>query len=186
MYKNGLSSETVFTLFLKNAGKLLQKRLTRVDFHKAVNMCAELRFSAVEIDGLFLSLDINEDGELDLEEWKARIYEDSSNPLQMLREVINNNKLTPDDLLFKMKLRIWDLPLDFPKLCEALRRLDPTLSETQLRHLAKVLKNKDNKVEITALLRNLSGQEHETVDFRNKVFRQIYAEIYPQREDELL
>ena len=42
-----------------------------------------------------------------------------------------------------------------------------------------MLKNKENKVEITALLRNLSGQEHETVDFRNKVFRQIYAEIYP-------
>jgi hypothetical protein len=51
----------------------------------------------------------------------------------MLRETINANKLTPDDLLFKMKLRIWDAPLDFPILCESLRRLDPTLSETQLR-----------------------------------------------------
>ena len=54
--------------------------MSRVDFHKAVNM-TELRFSAVEIDGLFLSLDTNEDGELDIDEWKARIYEDSSNPL---------------------------------------------------------------------------------------------------------
>jgi hypothetical protein len=40
-----------------------------------------LRFSAVEIDGLFIALDLNEDGELDLDEWKSRIYEDSSNPL---------------------------------------------------------------------------------------------------------
>ena len=74
-------------------------------------------------------LDLNQDGELDIEEWKSRIYEDSLNPLQMLREVINNNKITSDDILFRMQLRIWDEPLDFPKLCESLRRIDPTLSE---------------------------------------------------------
>jgi len=28
-----------------------------------------------------------------------------------------------------MHLRHWDEPLDFPKLCEALRKLDATLSE---------------------------------------------------------
>lgn len=89
----------------------------------------------------------------------------------MLREIIQNNKLTPDDILFKMQARIWDAPMDFPKLCECLRRLDPTLSESQLRHMAKLLKNKDNKVEVTSLLRNLSGQEYETVDYRNRIFR---------------
>jgi hypothetical protein len=75
----------------------------------------------------------------------------------MLREVVQNNRITSDDLLFKMQMRIWDEPLDFPRLCEGLRRLDPTISEPQLRHLAKTLKNKDNKVEITTLLRNLCG-----------------------------
>lgn len=60
----------------------------------------------------------------------------------MLREVIINNKLTADDLLHKMQLRIWDADLDFPQLCTCLRKLDPTLSESQLRNLAKVLKNK--------------------------------------------
>lgn len=117
----------------------------------------DFRFTAPEIDGLFRLLDVNEDDVLDIEEWKSRIYEDSLNPLQMLREVIATNRITADDLLFRMKLRIWDEPLDFPRLCEALRRLDPTLSESQLRHLAKTLRNKNNKVEITALLRNLCG-----------------------------
>jgi Ca2+-binding EF-hand superfamily protein len=117
----------------------------------------EFRFTAPEVDALFKLLDMNEDGELDIEEWKARIYEDSLNPLQMLREVVQKNKITSDDLLYRMQLRIWDEPLDFSKLCEALRRLDPTLSEPQLRHLAKTLRNKDGKVEITALLRNLCG-----------------------------
>lgn len=92
-----------------------------------------------------------------MDEWRSRIYEDTLNPLQMLREVVTNNRLTSDDLLFKMQLRIWDAPLDFPLLCTSLRRLDPTLSEPQLRHLAKTLKNKDNKIEVTALLRNLCG-----------------------------
>jgi len=87
------------------------------------------RFSAPEIDALFKLLDINNDGDLDIEEWKTRIYEDSLNPLQMLRDIVQRNKITSDDLLFRMQLRIWDEPLDFPRLCEALRRLDPTLSE---------------------------------------------------------
>lgn len=101
----------------------------------------DFRFTAPEIDGLFRLLDINQDGDLDVEEWRSRIYEDSLNPLQMLREVIQINRITSDDLLFKMKLRHWDEPLDFPKLCEALRRLDATLSEPQIRHMAKTLKN---------------------------------------------
>jgi hypothetical protein len=156
MYKNNMASENVFDLFCKTTGKTLQKKLTRLDFHKAIS-ATELRMSAPEIDALFGVLDTKEDGELDIEEWKSRIYEDTTNPLQMLREVVASNNLSPDDLLFKMKLRIWDPSLDFPKLCESLRRLDPTLSEPQLRHLAKVLKNKENRVEITALLRNLCG-----------------------------
>lgn len=113
MFKNGYSSETAFELFLKRVDRILQKRLTRVEFHRVMSSL-EFHFTAPEIDGLFRLLDINQDGELDIEEWKSRIYEDSLNPLQMLREVINNNKITSDDLLFRMQLRIWDEPLDFP------------------------------------------------------------------------
>ena len=146
----------------------------------------EFRFSAPEIDSLFSLLDTNEDGELDVDEWKSRIYEDSNNPLQSLREVVSSNKISTDDLLFKMQLRIWDPPLDFPKLCEALRKLDSSMSEPQVRHLAKSLKNKDDKVEIGTLLRNLCGQDFETIDYRNKIFRKIYSEIHPHKEQEFL
>jgi Ca2+-binding EF-hand superfamily protein len=40
-----------------------------------------LKFSAPEVDSLFKTLDINNDGELDQEEWIARVYCDSANPL---------------------------------------------------------------------------------------------------------
>lgn len=41
----------------------------------------DFKFSAPEIDGLFYTLDANQDEELDVDEWKSRIYEDSLNPL---------------------------------------------------------------------------------------------------------
>jgi hypothetical protein len=93
-----------------------------------------------------------------MEEWLARVYCDSSNPLQMLREIIQDNKITSDDLLFRMHLRAWDSPLDFPRFAEALRKLDPSLGDAQLRVLSKLLKNKDNKVEVQTLIQNLCGK----------------------------
>jgi Ca2+-binding EF-hand superfamily protein len=80
MFKGQLSAETAFEQLLTKAGKLIQKRLNRVDFHTALAE-VELRFSAPEVDGLFKTLDTNQDGELDLDEWLSRIYCDSQNPL---------------------------------------------------------------------------------------------------------
>ncbi len=92
----------------------------------------------------------------------------------MLREIIQDNKLTSDDLLFRMNLRIWDSPLDFPRFSECVRKLDPSLGDAQLRVFAKILKNKDNKIEVPTLITNLCGKEFETIDYRNKIYKQIY------------
>jgi hypothetical protein len=56
MFKGGLSSDTAFELFLKRVDRIIQKRLTRSEFHKALNSF-DFRFSAPEIDGLFKLLD---------------------------------------------------------------------------------------------------------------------------------
>ena len=37
MQKNALSSETAFELFLGKANKVIQRKLTRVDFHLALS-----------------------------------------------------------------------------------------------------------------------------------------------------
>lgn len=47
----------------------------------------------------------------------------------MLREVIRENGLTADDLLDKMRLRVWDEDMDYMPFQNAMRKLDPTLSE---------------------------------------------------------
>ena len=85
-----------------------------------------------------------------------------------------------------MSLRIWDNPLDYSKLCECLRKLDPNLGEAQLRVVAKQLKNKDNKVEVATLITNLSGKEFETLDYRNKIYKKIYHQIYPHNETQFM
>jgi hypothetical protein len=87
MLKNGLSSETAFELMLTKANKVLQRKLNRVDFHLALSDL-DLKFSAPEVDSLFKVLDINNDAELDQDEWEARVYCDAANPLQMLREIV--------------------------------------------------------------------------------------------------
>lgn len=80
LFKSNLSSESAFDLLLLKANKVIQKRLTRLDFHSAVAEL-DLKFSAPEVDGLFKVLDTNQDGELDFDEWTGRVYPDSQNPL---------------------------------------------------------------------------------------------------------
>jgi Ca2+-binding EF-hand superfamily protein len=80
MFRTQLSNETAFELLLHKANKTLQKKLTRVDLHFALSEL-DLKFTAPEVDSLFKSLDTNNDGELDLDEWSSRIYCDTQNPL---------------------------------------------------------------------------------------------------------
>ena len=131
MFKCGYSSETAFEYFIRLVNRQLEKKLTRADLHKIIQGIPDLssQFAAPQVDVLFRILDIKRDNVIDEDEWLAKVYEDVSNPLQLLREVVQSNGLTPEDLLFKMHLRIWDDPLDYNKLCEAIRKLDGTISD---------------------------------------------------------
>lgn len=184
MFKSGFSSETSFENLLRLAGKQREKELSRFDFHKAL-LAAGLKFSAPEVDQLFATLDHDNSGVLTVSKWQVRIYEDAQNPLQLLREVIQVNGLTADDLLDKMKLRVWDEDLGYDQFQAAMRKLDSTLSDPQIRYMAKALKSNNGKIAVTGLLRNLVGHETETVDFRNKILRLMYNQIYPHKEEKL-
>ena len=50
-------------------------------------------------------------------------------------------------------------------------RLDPSFSDSQCRNLFNKLKNSDGLVEVETLLRNVTGSEQDTVDFRNKMYK---------------
>jgi hypothetical protein len=72
-----------------------------------------------------------------------------------------------DDVLFQMKLNIWDEPLEYPKFLICIRRLDPTFSEGQARALYDKLKNQVEVVEIQHMLTNFCGTLLDTVDYKN-------------------
>ena len=79
------------------------------------------------IDFLFNWFDANKDGCIDKDEWTAIITDDSNillvkdyyfiyldlNPLQMIREVIEEYNLTAEDMLHKMKKKILDDDMTF-------------------------------------------------------------------------
>lgn len=68
-----------------------------------------------------------------------------------------------------------------------MRRLDPSFSESQCKNLFNKLKSSGGVVEVATLLRNVTGTEHDTVDFRNQMFRNLYEEIYATgRQGQLL
>lgn len=50
----------------------------------------------------------------------------------------------------------------------------------------KTFKNKEAKVDVQTLLQNLCGKECETLDYRNKISRKIYTQVFPHKEKRLL
>ena len=85
-----------------------------------------------------------------------------------------------------MKLRVWGNPLDSKSFHTAMRNLDQSMSDVQIRALFAQLRNEDGTVPIPDLVRNLTGKAYETADFRNATYKKIYSEVYPAREAEIL
>ena len=83
-----------------------------------------------------------------------------------------------DDILFQMKLKIWDDPLDYNKFEVCLRRLDPSFSDGQCKALFQKLKGPDGLIDIQLFLSNVAGTIHDTVDYKNEMFKRLYKEIY--------
>lgn len=48
------------------------------------------------------------------------------------------------------------------------------------------MRGDDGCVEVPKLVRNFTGRAYETVDFRNKIFRVLYTEIYPDQEEKVI
>jgi len=77
---------------------------------------------------------------LTLEHWQSRIFDDALNPLQLIRELVMAEGMDADDVLFQMKLKAWDEPIPYPKFLLAIRRLDPSFGESQVKTLFNKLK----------------------------------------------
>jgi hypothetical protein len=84
-----------------------------------------------------------------------------------------------------MKIKIWDEPLGMARFRQCILRLDQTFSDTQIKALFKKLKTGE-EVDIQILLNNICGSSKDTVDYKNKMFRQLYDDIFKKdKQDQL-
>ena len=185
MFRNNLSSENAFDALCRTVGKHLNKNLNRALFQRAM-AAMEVGLSFAKVDSLFVELANEANGEIDLGMWLAKIYEDDDNPIQMIREIVVRHQLTQDDLLHQMKLKAWNNGLTLPKLREHIRNLDSSVSDSQITSLYKNLKDASGVVQVSNLISNFTGSPFETIDFRNKIFKQLYTEIYPNNEERVI
>ena len=110
MFLNNMSAETTYDALCRTQQKTIDKLLDKESFQRAFASLG-IGLSAVQVDSLFTALVSEANGLLDLNAWLSRIYEDGDNPLQMIREIVQQYNLTQDDLMHTMKLRLWDEPL---------------------------------------------------------------------------
>ncbi len=110
MFLNNMSAETTYDALCRTQQKTTDKLLDKESFQRAFASLG-IGLSAVQVDSLFTALVSEANGLLDLNAWLSRIYEDGDNPLQMIREIVQQYNLTQDDLMHTMKLRLWDEPL---------------------------------------------------------------------------
>ena len=155
MFIRQFPTNSAFDRLLRSADRFNEKTLKRADLHKAI-LLSNVGLTAPETDCLFDLLAQGQQ-EFDQNAWLSRIYDDSMNPLQLIRECVQSQDMNVDDILFQMKLKIWDDPLDFNKFEVCLRRLDPSFSDSQCKALFQKLKGPDSKVDIQVFLSNVAG-----------------------------
>lgn len=101
--------------------------------------------------------------------------------------MMQKENLDREKVLKIMDVKLWDPALDFSSFLKVIRRLEPSLSEQLCRDLFRKVQTNENKVEIQTLCANLCGTEHETVDHKVKMFKQLYTEIFQKaRQKEFL
>ena len=85
-----------------------------------------------------------------------------------------------------MKLKAWDEPLPYSKFYASIIRLDASFSESQCKSLFDKLKGPDGKVNVTDMIFNFTGSEHDTVDYKDKIYKELYQEVYQRGREKVL
>lgn len=185
MFQKQYSTKTAFDRLIRTVDRFGVNTLRRVDLHKAC-IVNRVGLTAPEIDFLYDLLLNGSEGDVTFEQWSSKIYDDVVNPLQLIREVVHSQNINDDDLLFQMKIKIWDDPLYFKQFENCLLRVDPSFSESQIKALFNKLKNHEERVEIPVMIANICGTQKDTVDYKNAMLKQLYEDIFQKgKQDEL-
>ena len=100
-------------------------------------------FHAEDLDHLFNWIDIKKDNVIDMDEFTNK-YQYAIKPLNIMRNIIHNNKLDIEDLAHRMKIDISEIKkFDYETFFNHVKRLDYTLPESFIRKIFDELKKED-------------------------------------------
>ena len=116
--------------------------LSRLNWIKYMQL-EKYDFHAEDLDHLFNWIDIKKDNVIDIDEFTNKcLY--SLKPLNIMRNIIHNNKLDIEDLAHRMKIDISEIKkFDYETFLGHVKRLDYTLPESFIRKIFDELKQED-------------------------------------------
>ena len=118
------------------------KVLSRLDWIKFMKL-EKFKFNAEELDHLFNWIDTKKDNVIDIDEFNDK-YQFTVKPLNLMKNIIYNNKLDIEDLAHRMKIDIDNIKnYDYTTFLNHVKRLDYTLPESFMKKIFDELKQKD-------------------------------------------
>ena len=112
LLKNGFSIRQYYDRIHSESSHISD--IDKESFYTVVRTTIKLTFE--QIDQLFSILDLKKDGMIDWDEWSQCLREEGkgvpANPFENLRMVVKKHNISADDLMYTMKLRVWDPPLN--------------------------------------------------------------------------
>ena len=119
------------------------KVLSRLNWIKFMKL-EKYEFNAEELDHLFNWIDTKKDNVIDIDEFNEK-YQFTVKPLNLMKNIIHNNKLDIEELAHRMKIDIEDIKnYDYTSFLNHVKRLDYTLPESFIKKIFDELKQKDN------------------------------------------
>ena len=118
------------------------KVISRLNWIKYMQL-EKFDFHAEELDHLFNWIDIKNDNVIDIDEFTNK-YQYTIKPLNIMKNIIHNNKLDIEDLAHRMQIDIEEIKkYDYPNFLNHVKRLDYTLPESFIRKIFDELKQQD-------------------------------------------
>ena len=148
---NRLSTAQGFKQLLESVNAI--ETLSKENFLKAMK---KLDIQGAEAESFFKLLDSKSDSKIDLSEFKSKLFEQDEE-LNLMRDTIISYNLDPNEILSKMDLR-GKSKLTVEELCEALLKVDKSLTNSKAVEIAHSLTNLSKEINVNDLIEKISSR----------------------------
>ena len=154
MQANRFSTAQGFNKLLESVNAI--ETLSKENFLKAMR---KLDIQGPDAESFFKLLDTKNDFKVDLSEFKSKLFEEDEE-LNLMRDTIISYNLDPNEILSKMDLR-GKSKLTVEELCEALLKVDKSLTSKKAVEIAHSLTNLTNEINVNDLIEKISSRPND-------------------------